>query len=515
MTPEAVAVPKSRGWVRLLIVFIVAFDAAAFFQWADGAFQSEFGGHRDEAAHFLAGLRVCESITRTQSYAGSATLNVSREEEIADSRSWGISPALGGWMAVFGATRTAALMFMAALAAVTAALIFSTARRELGDIAAAAATLLWLCAPAVRESFSTILPDQLYALAVALLLWKQARIPRKPRSEDLPGGAAPQQPGGPPGDSSRPDAHAHRLIRLASLFVIAGVLAFAGSAAFALAPGDTLAASRFLRDCVSTPGIALAAFALVGIAMSLRGGAGKSATWPVAAALTAGVLVARWLKSGDADTRIFVVAMPALAMFAVRAAVWLAGAVSHRAENAAVLLRRRRLWLLLLLLLALPADLVAHRRKEWHGFGPVARTLLDEARGDVRVLVVSDLLGEGMLVSELAVLDREPKVTIERGSATLALSPGASPHGKPVQRFPDDEQLFAHLISGHIRYIVLDSAVPQEVRAGYHDQILRVLEGNVRSFWPICDSPIIRNGEPMGHPLRVFRVMKSDDVQLQ
>lgn len=515
MTPDNASTPKSRGWLRALLMLFIAFDAAVFFQWAGGAFESELGGHRDEAAHFLAGLRVRESITRTQSYAGSATLNVSREEEIADSRSWGISPVLGGWMAVFGATRTAALMFMAALAAATAALIFSTVRRELGDTAATAAALVWLCAPAVRESFSTILPGQLYALAAALLLWAHARSPRKPRSVALQSCAEPCPQTNPPGGSNQTAARAPRLIRHVPLFVIAGMLALDGTGALALAPTDTLAASRFLQDCVLAPGIAVAAFALVGIAVSLRSNMGESVLWSSAAAFAAGVLVARWLKAGDADTRTLVVALPALAMLAVRGAVWLAGAVSRRAETAAVLLRRRQLWLFLLLLLALPMDLVAHRRKEWHGFSPVARTLLDEARGNVRVLVVSDLLGEGMLVAELAVLDLEPKVTIERGSTTLARPPDASSHGKPAQRFLDDEQLFAHLISGHIRYIVLDSAVPQDVRAGYHDQILRVLEGNVRSFWPIYDSPIIRDGEPMGHPLRVFRVHRSDGVQLE
>ena len=85
----------------------------------------------------------------------------------------------------------------------------------------------------------------------------------------------------------------------------------------------------------------------------------------------------------------------------------------------------------------------------------------------------------------------------------------------PGERFHEDENLFAHLTSGSIQYIVLDSAVPIETRAGYHDQMRRVIEDNVRIFWPISDSPIFRNGEPMGHPLRIFRVMQMAGAELR
>ncbi|MEO6786526.1 MAG: hypothetical protein ABI318_10375, partial [Chthoniobacteraceae bacterium] len=176
---------------------------------------------------------------------------------------------------------------------------------------------------------------------------------------------------------------------------------------------------------------------------------------------------------------------------------------------------REALWLFLLLLLAVPLELLEGRQKDWRGFGPVALTLLDVARADTHVLVVSDERGEGMLLSEIAMHDRAGKITVERGSETLVEPASPAPRRRPTERFLDDEQLFAFLTSGRIRYIVLDSAVPQDVRAGYHDQMLRVIEGNVRTFWPIYDSPVIRNGEPQGHPLRIFRVAPSAETHLQ
>jgi hypothetical protein len=508
MTPDNPPAPKQRGWLRALLVLFIAFDGAVFFQWECGAFQSELGGHRDEAAHFLAGARVRERITRSENHTGSATANAPREELVALSRSPVFSLALGGWMTAFGASRTAALLFMAALAAATAALIFCTVFRELGGFAAATAALLWLCAPAVRESFSTILPEQLYALAAALLLWSQTLGPRKPP------GLAFQSPDG----SSRQEEPPRRLAGAGARIragIAGGCCVFAVCIAFKLMSRNARAASEFLRECVLVPGIAVAAFAAAGMVFRPRSDERTNTLWPVMTALTVGVLFARWLKSGEADARTLVVATPVLAMLAVRGAISLAGSVGSRAAIAAELPRRRLLWLFLLALLSLSADFITPRQKEWQGFGAVARALLDEAHDGLRVLVVSDPLGEGMLVSELAVLDRDGRVIVERGSETLANPALSGPRGRPMERFLEDEQLFAHLTSGRIRYIVLDSAVPQDVRAGYHDQMRRVVEDNVRSFWPIYDSPIIRDGEPMGHPLRIYRVMQSEGAQLR
>jgi hypothetical protein len=120
-----------------------------------------------------------------------------------------------------------------------------------------------------------------------------------------------------------------------------------------------------------------------------------------------------------------------------------------------------------------------------------------------------------MLISEIAMRDHARQITIERGSETLVESPGPEPRARPRERFLEDEHLLAHLAAGSIRYIVLDSSVPAAGHAGYHDQALRVLEGNVRNFWPIYESTVVRDGEPQGHPLRIFRVLPSNGVQLQ
>ena len=482
---------NARGWVRVLIAFVIAFDVAAFFQWADGAFQSEFGGHVEEAQNFLSALRTRDALVRAPDREGAAAENHAAPQP---ERRRGFPRALGAWMAVFGTSRIAVLLFMAALAAATTALIFHTVHRESGMWAAVVASLLWFCAPAVRESFETLLPEQLtaFVLTGAALLWAQMMNARST--------AAP------------------KWIGVAALLGVVCVLAAAGAQAVKIAPGDPRAAGVFLRECVSVLGIAATAFAIAGAVIRPRSEKHADVVRVAMLALIAGVLIARWLKSGIADVRVLIVATPALAILAVRGAVAFAGIVGSQALAPAVASRRRSLWVFLLLLLALPTDLLHAWQKDWRGFGAIALTLVEESRGPARVLVVSDPRGEGMFAAEIAMRDRERLITVERGSVTLvelpAESGGVDPRAKPQERFADDRDLLAYLISGRIRHIVLDSAVPYEAHAGYHDQVRRVVEGNVGNFWPTHDSVIIRGGELQGRPLKIYRVILPDSVEV-
>jgi hypothetical protein len=474
---------KSRGWIRLLIAFIVAFDVAAFFQWVDGAFQSEFGGHPDEAMHYVGGVRVHDAALHTWARARSGGGLSLRQPAAALRRTPAFDIAEGAWMLAFGTSRIAVLLFMATLAAATALLIFGTVRREFGEWAAVVAATLWLCAPAVRESYETVLPGLAGALFFtgAMLLWARMIDEGRPWLTAVGGG-----------------------------FVV--VVALADT--FSFRAGDPQAALLFLKECAFVLGIAAAVFAIVGVVIRRHPDGRRSTVCVALAALVAGVLFARWMQAGVPDSRILVVATPALAILATRGAVSLAGIVGSRNAAIGELSRRRALWLLLLMLLTLPSHLLNRRQKDWAGFGPVALTLVEQSSGPARVLIVSDPRGEGMLISEIAMRDGARQVRVERGSQTLVESGGPELRVRPPERFLEDEQLLAHLTAGSIRYIVLDSAVPGASRAGYHDQALRVLESNVRNFWPIYDSPIIRDGEPMGHPLRIFRVLPSDGVQL-
>lgn len=490
MSADSSPATNARGWVRVLIAFVAAFDVAAFFQWADGAFQSEFGGHVEEAQNFLSALRTRDVLVRAPDREAAGVENHAAQQQ---SYNRGFQHALGAWMAVFGTSRIAALLFMAALAAAMTALIFHTVYRESGTWAAVAASLLWLCAPAVRESFETLLPEQLAAflLTGVALLWA--------RMMD---------------EGSLRRAAALKWIGVIALIGIGCVLVIAGAYAVNIVRGDPFAAGGFLKECVSVLGIAATAFAVAGALIFRRAEPGAGAVRAAMLALVAGVLFVTWLKSGIADVRVLIVATPALAILAVRGAVAFAGIVGSQTIAPAVASRRRSLWIFLLLLLALPTDLLHAWKKDWRGFGAIALTLIEESHGPARVLVVSDPHGEGIFATEIALRDRARQITVERGSRTLAESVSNDPYDKPQERFADDRDLLAHLLSGRIHHIVLDSAVPYETHANYHDQMRRVLENNVRNFWSTHDSVIVRGGELQGRPLKIYRVISPDTAEL-
>jgi hypothetical protein len=427
-----------------------------------------------------------------------------------------------GWMLVFGTSRVAALLFMAALAAGTAVLIFGTVQREFGNWAAAAGVLLWVCAPSVRESYEMIMPDMFSALVLtgAILLW--ARLLKNGHFRNalwcvLLSPVVIFGDGGvlllaiPVFLMLLAGRRLPALARPATWIAVSLVLMLVGfwmwqqpSLAWRTEPR---AIAYWSRGVGSILGLAASAFAIGGLVIRWRSGKGIGTIWMAMASLVLGALLARWIATSELEMRSLIPMTPAFAMLAVAGAVSLAGTGAEHAPTARARRRREILWVFLLLLLATPQCILHDHPKDWQGFGPIALTLLDEAPRDARVLVVSDPRGEGMLLSEIAMHDRRTGISIEQGSKTLVNPTGLSPRGRPLERFDDDEHLAAYLASRGIDYIVLDSSVPEKTRAGYHDQIRALLEENARKFWPVYQSPITRDGEPQGHPLRIFRVM--------
>ena len=82
--------------------------------------------------------------------------------------------------------------------------------------------------------------------------------------------------------------------------------------------------------------------------------------------------------------------------------------------------------------------------------------------------------------------------------------------GNLREHFIEDRELLEYLTKGRIQYVVLDDSPPMKERAGYHDQIRRVIENNVRNFWPLHSSPITRDGEIQFQPIQIFRVMSGN-----
>jgi hypothetical protein len=114
-----------------------------------------------------------------------------------------------------------------------------------------------------------------------------------------------------------------------------------------------------------------------------------------------------------------------------------------------------------------------------------------------------------MLISEIAMRDHRPNLFIERASKALVDPNGRTWDGKNLrEKFSDDEQLLAFFTGGKIEYIVLDDALPEDKRAGYHEQLRRVINDHIGIFFSVAETTVIRDGELQSKPLRLYRVVR-------
>lgn len=550
---------RFNAFARWLIVLFVSFDVAFLWQKIGGAYESEFGAHPDEAAHYVTGLFVRDAIATLPQCAREGSLKPlepfrSKESEDGFYAHYpkvalGVWPpafyvAQSGWTFAFGISRTSVLLLMAVLAAGTAALIYRAVYKEFGDWAAAGAALLWLCAPLVRESYGMVMAEMLSALTMfgATLVWGRFLDERRTRDAIAFGFLASA--------AILTKGTGLALVLMCAFSVaitgrwkmLAGRGTWIGILLVALLAGPWTWYFRnegtrvggwadnsgglsldFTKEAIFYYGkmlgwavtLAVAGFALAGIALRAFRKDQRQGRWAALAALVAGVFVFQAIMPVGFEARHLISATPALVVLALGGARSIGQLRALRVEGAEQA-RRDRQWLILLFLLcfapmAWPMVQYGIERKEFKGFEFIAERMVQEAPPGMRILVSSDASGEGMLISEIAMRDQRPNLFIERGSTALVRADSKKWAGRNLRvRFLEDEDLLAFLMSGKFEFIVLDDAVPENKRAEYHDQLKRVILDNLgtRFFHDReLESPIIRDGEPMVPAIRVYRVL--------
>ena len=540
--------PRLAAALWLLIVFALAFDVAFLWQRASGAYTSEFGAHPDEAAHYVTGLFVRDAITSVP-----ATIS---QRSIAPLKAFGPAApggfyehypkvALGvwppgfyvaqsAWTLPFGVLRTSILILMATLAGGVGALMYRILRPEFGAFAGFAGLLLWLCAPLVRTFYGMVMAEMLSTLMMlsATMFW--GRFLDEGRTRDsvwfglLAALAILTKGTGlalvPMVVISILLARRWNVLRRPGPWIAAGLVAIiagpwtwyfrkAGTQVGGWADnsgGSSLsftleALPYYARHLALATGFAVVAFAVVGAYARVICRGSRSGRWTAVASLVFGVFTFQCLIPVGLESRHIISATPALVLLALAGAVWVARLPLFRASVESTQSRRDGMWVALLVLMSLPLLATARVEKAFSGFGPIADWLVTQGpRG--KIVVCSDAVGEGMFISEVAMLDKRPGLTVERASKSLVAEEGRTWEGDNLRTRFDDAKLLEYLTAGKIDYIVLDFAVPDRKRASYHDQLARVIETNQSRFWRVLENPIVRDGEPMYRPLRLFRV---------
>jgi hypothetical protein len=554
---------RINQFARWLIVLFVAFDVAFLWQKGAGAYESEFGAHPDEAAHYVTGLFVHDALATLPRCVGERSLQPLapfRGKEAPDGFyqhypkvSLGVWPPAfyllqSAWTFPFGVSRTSILLLMATLAASVATLLYRAIRTEFGDWAAAAAAILWLCSPLVRESYGMVMAEMLSTLTMfgATLVW--GRFLDEHRTRDavwfgLLAAAAILTKGTGVAlvlmcalsiaitRQWKLLAARATWLAIGLVIVIAGpwtwIFRAEGTRVGGWADNSGGLSAKFTWQAVGfyaeklafAAGLAIAVFAVIGFALRAFGGE-RRGRWAALGALVMGVFVFQCVLPVGLEERHIISATPALVMLAI-AGVSAIGRLHALRVEGREQKRREMLWVVLLLLLTLPpivgrVVMSGVEQKACGGFQRIAEELLGAQRDGTappgaRILISSDARGEGMFISEIAMRDTRPNFFVERASISLVEEASRKWDGREQRdRFKDDQDLLEYLVSSKIDYIVLDAAVPEHKRATYHDQIQRVIGDNIGLFWFIQggESPIARDGETRYPPARLYRIKR-------
>ena len=166
---------------------IAALTIVVGLQYSTGVFQSDFGGHGDEAAHFITTLMMRDFLasghyTQPWAFAHDYYLHFPR---VAIGH-WPPVMYLTGavWFALFGASRVAAMLFIATTAAATGTAIYLIARRLASPVAALLAASLYLISPLVLVASAAYMVEHLVTLLMLLSTMLFARFAATGRTRD-------------------------------------------------------------------------------------------------------------------------------------------------------------------------------------------------------------------------------------------------------------------------------------------------------------------------------------------
>ncbi|MBI4873470.1 MAG: glycosyltransferase family 39 protein [Acidobacteria bacterium] len=431
---------------RLLLpaVFAVLLTFAILLQWLGQAYHCEFGAYPDESAHFITGLMIRDYIA-----AGCPATPLKYAEEYyvhypkVAFGMWG--PLLhiteGVWMLVFPPSRVSVLVLMAAIASLTATLLFWVLAKEFGGLLGLVAGFVFLMAPTVQAFTGMVMADGLVALwdLGAVLAFGRYLNSREWKYSLWFGAFACLS------ILTKGNGGALLLLPLFAIlltrrFALLKERAFWAGVALIIAVGGPWQyySARMLSGILDRrPGwtffpeytawlftMAGAAFLpvlLLGfysriVAPSRKGGIdGK---WASAAALILSVWAFHCLIPAAApEPRYMIAVIPPILMFSIAGMETAAGWVRISAPL------RYRSWAVAAVLLALfLATTFSIRRKSYHGFDQVAERLGQPEYKHSAILVSSEADGEGMLIAEIAMREDRPAHFVLRASKMLSQS---------------------------------------------------------------------------------------------
>jgi len=504
-----------------IFVWLCFFAAALGLQRYDNAFSGEFGSYPDEAAHYVTGLMFHDYF---------ASLHFFSPVQFAENfyvhyPKVGIGhwPPFfyvlqGIWTLIFSTSRTSVMFLMAALAALFAFVLYLVLKEKLGGTVSFAAGIVLLALPAVQAQSAMVMADIPVALFSLLAAMSFGRFLDTERSFDvLAFGVFSAIAIMTKGSAfalallpliAIPLSRKWRLFRRLSLWGSAGIVlavcgpwywftrrmqAGAWNHANPVMKYSLAAVPFYLWQSVKIMGWGLLILGAIGVVIIVRqllrspetGKPEENGMWAAMIGLFAGAVTLPCIIPTGLEDRYLLPAVPVAVAFAVAGAKYAVSQVSpRRAQPAATAA---------LLIIVFVATGLSFPRTRPHGYRTVARTLVSNPRlRHSVILICSDADGEGMLVSEIAMLDYRPDHVVLRAGEVLARSDWNGSNYRLL--LTSTSQIRAYMDSIPVSAVVIDGSVPNSSLKAHQTLLQRTVASDAAEWKLLGMYPVWRAG---------------------
>ncbi|MET3130640.1 hypothetical protein AAKU55_000898 [Oxalobacteraceae bacterium GrIS 1.11] len=526
--------------LRSIGVFLIILGEVISLQCLDGAYSSGFGGHPDEAAHFVSALMVRDFLGHIGAvapveFAQSFYLHYPK---VAIGNWPPLMYALSGiWFLVFGATRASALAFIALVVAATATAIYAIGRKLLSPFAGLFAAALYVALPLVQESSAMFMTEHLVTLLILLSAIQFARFAETQKTLDallfgmlasaaiLTRGSAWALLLVPPFVIAL--TRNWRLLLNWRLWLVALPVVFLcvpwyiyakGMSRGAMTGIDPTAPMAFFTSAMlafptfvgRAAGPILCALAALGIWQTIRARQYAS-HWSALLALIIGILLIQSIVPASIEQRFMVQLLPSLLLFAGAGAHWLIRKLLPTTNTRP--LPATAAWLATAALIMLTIFNLPNRIRN-SGYAEVASALRDGARGinSPVIFLSSDPVGEGSVVAAIAAANAASDPVCLRGSKILVEEDWLGRGSR--DRFPTEEELHTLLDAIPVDAVMVDEAIVEQWQRPYHERLGKLLRRDTRNWRLGAAFRVVRHGQSYPAAVRVYLRRRPYDKQL-
>jgi hypothetical protein len=507
----------------VLLGFVVTLQAFG------GAYESGFGGYPDEAAHLVTSLMARDFV---------AGLDFRHPWQFAQQYYYhypkvmiGIWPpgfygALGIWFLIVGASRGAAIIFVAIVAATTASVIYLTGKRLIGRWAGLLAAVLFAASPLAQESSARVMTEHLSTLGMLVSALCFARFARTGRTGDslafgTVGAVAILTHGNAWALGLVPGltivlTNRWYLLRQLGLWLgavpvlVACVPWYLYAYTLGMLSGYWIPEASYRLQAV--PGFAWCIYLGVGLPVLIFASIGVWETiirvkprtevapeWAGLAGLAIGTFILYCILPVVIEGRYMVPLLPSVFLFSAAGVNEIAHRLGARLPISVV-----RLGLALALIAAFSVgSFVLPLQLRNGGYEALVRDVVARVSNVPQVwLISSDSVGEGSLVAAVALQEARPNSYVLRARTILG---GGDMYWRNMQdRFNTPAKLAGLLDDIPITIIVIDDQIPPDLRRPYQDRLRKLVASDGDKWERIGSYPQTQGGVVFANSLHVY-----------